>query len=238
MIKKSEVELLIKYCESHLDLSKAELSPEYFYHSLPFCVIDSIFSIGAKYSATRNTVIKYCAKFDLVRLRDGPSYPEANAQQSVSEAIQNFDDYGIDRMAVEVLENRQRTSTKNGILKSEASHNFLQALKNFGVDDFQDFADCDVVDLEKSVTNITGQKSGISFSYFLMLAGSDDHIKPDRMIHRFLSNVIGRKIFTHEEARDLLLHATEELKYSYKDLTPRLLDHTIWNYERSKPKAS
>jgi hypothetical protein len=41
------------------------------------------------------------------------------------------------------------------------------------------------------VQRIPGQRSGISFAYFLMLARSDDMVKPDRMIRRFVGRAMG-----------------------------------------------
>ena len=39
--------------------------------------------------------------------------------------------------------------------------------------------------LEKKIKEIPGQKSGLSFKYFLMLVGNENLIKPDRMIIRY-----------------------------------------------------
>ena len=46
-------------CESVLDLSSASLSASYYYDSLPYCVIDAVFSIGVKYTSTQNVVKNY-----------------------------------------------------------------------------------------------------------------------------------------------------------------------------------
>lgn len=40
------IKRLAQYCDKILDLKRAKLNEEYFYQSLPLCVIDSIYSIG------------------------------------------------------------------------------------------------------------------------------------------------------------------------------------------------
>jgi len=40
--------------------------------------------------------------------------------------------------------------------------------------------------------NFRGKKSGVSLRYFYMLLGSEDNIKPDRMIMRFIHQALGR----------------------------------------------
>ena len=41
---------------------------------------------------------------------------------------------------------------------------------------------------------IPGQRSGISLTYFFMLAGSDDLVKPDRMLGRFLRGCLSHEV--------------------------------------------
>ena len=60
-----------------------------------------------------------------------------------------------------------------------------------------------------------------------MLAGSDGLIKPDRMVLRFLEDCLGRLV-NAEEALRLCAGAVAELKAQYPAMTPRLLDHKIW----------
>ena len=66
-----------------------------------------------------------------------------------------------------------------------------------------------------------------------MLAGSDEFIKPDRMILRFLFSALGRQV-SPVEAQLLLHGATQQLRRSYPELTPRLLDHEVWKYQREQ----
>lgn len=68
-----------------------------------------------------------------------------------------------------------------------------------------------------------------------MLAGSDDLIKPDRMIMRFLEAALNRSA-SLADAQELLKGAAELLQREFQEMTPRLLDYAIWNYQRSTSK--
>lgn len=71
-------ERIAQYCNIHLHLQNAELSEEYYYHSLPFCIIDAVYSLAARYSSTKNAVIRFCNVEGLPRLRQHGS-PRANS---------------------------------------------------------------------------------------------------------------------------------------------------------------
>jgi hypothetical protein len=71
--------------------------------------------------------------------------------------------------------NRQRTSSRSGILKAEAVYLFAKALLAAGINKFSDLRDRGkLTDAEMRVKEIPGQGSGITFKYFLMLSGEDD----------------------------------------------------------------
>lgn len=86
--------------------------------------------------------------------------------------------------------------------------------------------------MENEIKKIPGQTTGISLDYFLMLAGDDTHIKMDRMMNRFLMTSIG-EIPTKHKARTLIIDAVKILKNKYPNLTPKMLDHQIWLYQRN-----
>ena len=133
-----------------------------------------------------------------------------------------------------IFANRQRTSARSGILKCEAVYRFALALRTRGTEYFQDVpAAAESRSLDRMIRDIPGQRSGISLQYFWMLAGSDDFIKPDRMILRFLNEALGRMV-SPAEAQTLLLNATERLRQLHPEITPRLLDHEIWKHQREQ----
>jgi len=229
----NEVVKIVEFCKNNLKLINAKLSEEYFYNSLPLCVIDSVFSIGVNYVSTKNVVERYCKFFNLDMIRKVKSkLPSKKEQQSVTDFCEKFEEYGIIFFTNSIFKNKQRTSTKNGILKSQAVYEFCKVLKKYNVNYFQDVKK--IISSKKfeiDIKKIKGQSSGISLKYFFMLTGSDDFIKPDRMVLRFLKNILNRNI-SLEEAHNLLKETTKELKTEYTNLNPRLLDHQIWIFQR------
>lgn len=227
------VALIAAQCDQLLDLKNASLSKEYFYQSLPLCAIDAVFSIGIKYESVRNVVRRYCDYFGLQRLRSpSEDFPPVEEQESVASFLERMSSLGLEKFTNEIFANRCRTSTVNGILKTEAVLRFAEVLHQYGVDYFQDVPKV-LVDrnFEDSIRCIPGQRSGIALGYFFMLSGSNDLIKPDRMILRFLTNIVGRSV-TIQEARSLLSQVSQTLNLRYPHITPRLLDYEIWKYQR------
>jgi len=222
------------HCRNHLDLNVDRLDAEGYYVSLPLCVIDTVYSIGARYQSTELTVKRYCQFFGLERLSE-TRFPDPARQHSISQLLEIFDRYGVERMASEVFQNRQRTSTRNGILKAEAVGRVSQLLHRFQVEFLQDaervLGDRD---FEAQFQAIPGQASGISLRYFYMLVGSEDFIKPDRMVARFIWAATQRQV-TVEQMHVVIVGAAKILSQQYPSLTPRRLDHMIWNFQRSQP---
>ena len=219
-----------------LSLDGAALDREYHYNSLSLCVIDAVFSIGVKYEAVRAVVSRYCEYFGLEQYRpDQLAVPAKTSQEALGGLVGHFDDFGLERMTNDVFANRQRTSTKSGILKAEAVWKFASALRSHRIEYLQDVGETlPSVALRQAITLIPGQGSGISLQYCWMLAGSDELIKPDRMVLRFLEDSLGRPV-SPEEALRLVAGAVAELKAHYPAMTPRLLDHKIWEYQRAGP---
>jgi hypothetical protein len=220
-------------CADELDLQAATLGPEYFYQSLPLCVIDAVYSIGVRYQGVQNIVRRYCEYFGLQEFRAPiEQIPQPSQQQSLSVFLENFASLGIPKLTLDVFRNRQRTSSRNGILKSEAVFHFAKVCHESGMDFLQDVGP-KVLDtpLEMKLRKIPGQ--GISVGYFFMLAGNDDLIKPDRWILNFLTRCLGRSPGL-AEAQSLFSAVCSILRKQHPSLSPRLLDNTIWKYERSR----
>lgn len=73
----------------------------------------------------------------------------------------------------------------------------------------------------------------MSWKYLLMLAGIDG-IKPDRMIHGYITNAIGVRV-TDQEAIDLLTN----VQRAWPEPRPTLLelDHAIWRYQSGRANS-
>lgn len=237
MITNQDSHTIARFCKNQLDLATAQLSDEYYYQSLPLCVIDAVFSIGVNYTSTRNVVIRFCEHFGIERISKNSRPPDITAQLSIREFLDIYQEYGVSRMTEEIYCNRQRTSTRNGILKSEAVLKFSQVLDSHHCNYLQDV---DTVigkqSFEDQVQQIPGQRSGIALRYFYMLAGSDNYIKPDRMIERFIYSALNRRL-SIEESHAVIVEAHKILAQEYPFLTLRALDHAIWNYQRAKKSS-
>ncbi|KUG24537.1 hypothetical protein ASZ90_005649 [hydrocarbon metagenome] len=235
MITEMDIIKVKEFCVSVLDIQNTKLNDEYFYQSLPLCVIDSVYSIGVKYEGTRRTVIKYCDYYGLQRIRSNrETIALTEDQESIKHFIEKMEASGIRFFADNVFRNRQRTSARKGILKSEAVLQFAKTLQKYNVNYFQDVPKIiNNADFENDIRKIKGQGSGISLKYFLMLCGSGDLIKPDRWIKEFINDAIAKQL-SNQECQDLLSSACYRMKVECPKLTPRLLDNKIWEYQREK----
>lgn len=231
----NNIDLIVVHVDRVLTLDSACLGSEYYYKSLPLCIVDAVYSIGVRYEGVKNVVDRYCARFNLQRTRTTKSlFSPVHEQESISAFCENTERIGPVNMAEEVYRNRQRTSARNGILKADAVYRFAIVLRKYNIEYLQDMSGAvENIALEKDIRSIPGQASGISLKYFFMLAGSDDIIKPDRMILAFLGEALGRPV-SMSEAQDLLSAAAKQLRVNYPNLTPRLLDHEIWKYQRDQ----
>ncbi len=233
MCEIEEIELLANYCRDHLPLQDATLSDEYYYKSLPLCVIDAVYSIGIRYTTTRNVVINFCNELNITRLRNhGEPHPPIDEQLCIQSLLNLYEENGVDEMTERYFDCRNRTSARNGILKSEAVFRFSRVLNDYGVNYFQNVpAVINNEAFENSIMDIPGQKSGLSLRYFYMLSGEDNFIKADRMITRFIDSAIGR-VLNPDEATSCIMQTHELLLNDFPELTPRELDHEIWKYQK------
>lgn len=218
-----------------LDLGNARLSSAYYYAHLPLCVVDSVFSIGVRYAGVRCTVARWCnrQKWNAFRAHgsDFPSKKDQKTMKNFLAALPADPD-----KAAALFGNRQRTSSRSGILKAEAARRFAQVLAEHRIDVFQDLANSsegELEELERAIRMLPGQTSGLSFDYFRMLAGRDDLVKADRWIVRFVKAAVGRPI-APREAGNAVKEAARQLARCLPHVTPRLLDHAIWSHGTGK----
>jgi hypothetical protein len=226
------------HVEKVLPLDTARLGNEYFYQSLPLCVVDAVYSINARYSGVQNVLARYCKRFGLRTFRaHGAAFPPIDEQESISQFCARAEQFSPERLAAEVFENRQRTSARSGILKAEASYRFACILRAHRIEYFQQASVATGnARLECDLGTIPGDASGARLQYFWMLAGSDDLIKPDRWVVGFLESVVRHSV-DFASAQALVTAAVERLKARHKNLTPHMLDYMIWDYQRGVGKS-
>ena len=226
-----DIQRLVTYCRNHLDLT-TELGAEYSYRHLPLCLVDAIFSIGVRYTSTRKTVERLSAIVGAHKTM--VSLSKGGREFTISDLLALYRQHSLESMTNEVFANRQRTSTRGGILKSEAVRKAAELMAEFGVDTMADAGHIDSADFEAAFCKISGQKSGISLRYLRMLLGSENEIKPDRMIIRFIAAATGREPKV-DECHPLLVEVSRALSSEYPNLKPRTLDNLIWQFQsRSK----
>jgi len=226
-MKEAIIDKISTFCgEIFNDKKDFELSKEYHYSHLPLCVIDAVFFIGVKYEAVTNTVDRFCKYFQIEKY-------SANKELTTSYFLRLMKSININDLTEIIYNNRQRTSSKNGILKSEAVVRFLEILQNNKIETLKDIQNKANSNLENQIKKIPGQKSGISFKYFLMLSGSDDFVKPDRMIIRFLESITDQKVNIND-CQIIIQETVKQLNKTEFNLTPKKLDNLIWNFQRSR----
>ncbi len=216
-------------------LKPLPLPAEFFYASLPLCVIDAVFSIGVTYTSTANTVTRFCERQGWTKSL-APDAPRSTGEHTISEFLALFDGLTPDQMADDPFGNRQRTSTRSGILKAEAVRQYAEALQANGIEDFGDMTETRLTMIEKQVRRIPGQGSGISFDYFRMLAGNDNLIKPDRMVQRYVAKAANMRPeqVTPELARSLMRGVITILAEQESKWSERQLDYAIWTKQRTQ----
>ena len=226
---------IVKKIKKDIQLLQSNLGDEYFYNSLSLCIIDAVFSMGVRYTSTENTVKKYCNFFKLqtFRDRDDKRFPNHKNQDTVENLISQIEDLSISKFTEQVFNNKQRTSTKSGILKTEAVLMFAKVLVDSGISSFKDIDKLFKSEIvEKRIKEIPGQNSGISFKYFLMLSGNDKLIKPDRMIIRYVEEIVGFKL-DEKVTIKLIQDAAKILNKEFPNINSRSLDHEIWKYQKN-----
>ncbi|MDX1885370.1 heme peroxidase [Mycolicibacterium sp. 120270] len=249
-----ELESLVNACERDLGDDALWFSPDGYPASLALCIIDAVFSIGVKYVGVVNLVRRYRA------YRVGQTgNADADGGLELMGTFEHLD--GPEGWAAK-LENKQRTSTKSGILKSEAVLREAHILARHGIWTVRDLLAARqagrLSDIKADWCAVPGQRSAISWSYFLMLArvlpeddvprASTDKrpqlgrtsdfddavagVKPDRMIKRYVANAIG---VGGAGLSDRKAAALVKAAAGAKGWDVIALDHAIWRFESGRP---
>lgn len=229
------IDKTLEYILGTINIENAKLSKSYYYNSIVFCIIDAIYSIGARYASTIKTVERYCNKNELQIHREYGSLPvNITDEHGVEDYLKMVEEITYLEMAEDLFENRQRTSTRNGILKAQAIYEFASILYKYNINFYGDieklYKDKNV---HRKLKNIKGQNSGISLNYFFMLTGDENKVKPDRHIINYFKEATGKNL-SHYEIEILMGKSVSTLKNINSNLTIRSLDHAIWAYMSSR----
>ena len=221
------IELLAKRCDTDLGDPDLWFRPDGYPHSLALCIIDSIASTGAHYNSVKN-VLRHYIDYRLVQGGNADT-------DNVGTLLGTFNELGGPQQWATMTNNRKPASTTKGApLKAEAIYDAASRLHERGIDsaDALRAATTDELsDTKMAWTTVSGQRSGITWNYFLMLAGIPG-VKADRMVIRYVADAIGS---TPESvsATDAAILVKAVAEQSGRNITH--LDHAIWRFQSGRP---
>ena len=219
----AEAEKLAEACRAIFGDPSTWITANGYPNSLALCVIDSLWSTGPSYGAVQNVVAAYSTHRRLSG--HDPS------QDGMCELLDVFTDVGGSVDFAELVNNHNRAySDDHAPLKAEVVYQAVLALHKMRVRTMKDLhaqyaADEHLTNLKETWLKLPSQSSGVTFNYFLILAGYPS-VKPDRMIIRFVKKhgVISREMTTMETG-DLIKQAAK-----LYPVAANRLDHVIWRF--------
>lgn len=207
------------------------------YQSVALAILDSIYSTGHVYQGVINLIDRYC---ELRRKEEGD--PKTDTATDLIEAFERWG--GVEGFA---LKTKNRWRTSSSLQAPYKAYAALEAAKILAAHSIETAGDVvnrlteresrEHSDIAKEWLAITGQSSGLTWNYFLMLLGIPG-VKADRMVIRFVTETLDRpKDVSAKEASRLVEAVADDLNLNYIQL-----DHTIWRFQSerdySKPKST
>ncbi|WP_446666507.1 hypothetical protein [Flexivirga sp. B27] len=194
------------------------------YSSVALCLIDSIYSTGNRYAGVIDAVRKY-------RERRGIN---ASADDTASDLVAAVKSWGGADALADTTKHWRCWPSTDAPFKADAvvrAAAILAAHRIETIDDVQERLGTpeqqDESPVKKEWLRIPGQRSGLTWTYFLMLAGVPG-VKADRMVVRYVSRVLQRDVHPREAARLVSEVATR------RNLSRLKLDHAIWRFESGR----
>jgi hypothetical protein len=182
--------------------------------------MDSIWSIGVRYQGVLNVLTRY---------RELRRSHRADADHDEpADLVAAVDMLGGAEAFADAVQNHQRTSARGGVLKAEAVYSACGVLAAAGLrtpEDLRGLTDRGLEALRGVWTGLHGQGSGLSSTYFTMLAGLSG-VKADRMVRRFVASALGVPDVAADRAARLVVDAAARLGRD-----ARIVDYAIWRNE-------
>lgn len=221
----SDVEKLYDACLRDLGDPQRWFSPRGYPDSLALCVIDSVYSTGARYV----TVEKIIARYRGYRAAQG-----ADAEtDGAAELLHNIAELGGPDPWASQIGNRRPTSTAvNAPLKSVAVARAAEVLVAQGIlttEDLRAIVDDEIRrdEVKAAWCDVPGQRSGITWEYAQILAKIPG-VKADRMVLGYVCWEVGP--VDAVRAAELVRATAEAGGWDVIDL-----DHAIWRFESKRP---
>lgn len=207
-----------------------------YYSSLALCALDAILSIRLNYDRHVVPAIKHmCSLIGIDMLAFNP-YVMPNAEQQIT--VSDFKRTLIEKNLWDVdglrtVIGNYKTAGSSQIYKAEAFIKFVNTLTKYKIETFQDLNSCADQDaLERELRSIKGQK--VAVDYFFMLAGELNDVKVDMHLTRFAQEATGVNHLSLSQIKNLFIEAAAFLTAKGISMTPRRLDHIVWNWQRNQ----
>ena len=142
--------------------------------------------------------------------------------------LRTFDEVGGVNEWADRIGNRKPTSTgPNAPLKAAAVQSAAAVLADLGITTTAELAAADRTAAAQSWLAIPGQRSGLTWSCLLTLAGIKE-ARADRMVIRYVANALEVEpmSLTADDVGDLVEAAAHDA-----GVDPAALDHAIWRFE-------
>ncbi len=208
---------LLDYIQKTIGIKKSSM-PNY-YHSLPVCILDDIYSLQSKYETITFPTVKRFADHFL----GGDLYTD---DYSIDDFIRDLDTEGLHNVMMLVLNNRQCVG---GRRKIDVCYDVAKKLQKLNIQTFDDFNNYnDKEYLSFSLRQIKGVGDA-AIDYLFMMVGDDNRVKPDVHIHHCIKDAIGHDV-SNEECQNLFREVSLAIVDEMPFATPRFLDGLVWTY--------
>ena len=208
-----------------IDLEGAELSKDFFPAHLTVALVDAVFTPRLRYYTHVAPIIeRYCRQFGLRRLRDKKAgLPPIDQQETLTDLIAHYEELGPGGIQSEIVQS-EYCSPGTKILKSENVRRAAVALLDAGIETLQDMESRRPEDIKRILRPLPGI-SDRTIHMFLMYWGTDDLVKGDVHVMRFVATALDMDRVLPEQAERVVAEAAREL-----GVAPRLLDYKIWEF--------
>lgn len=215
------------------EITPAEESEAYFYSHPTLCLIDAVYSLQSRYEAIVVPLIdRYVDAYDLRPKSDRRRRP-ADREDTLEDLIPRLEGRSRQQFIADIV-GAKRDYKPNRVEKSLVVFHMAQVLVESGVNTLAELASwAERTDLEQ-FKNQNPRIKGfgpVGLNYLAMLAGNEALIKPDTMIHWFLTRALGGRKLSNQDAVTVLQKGARLL-----GITPRSWDHAIWLYESERSR--
>lgn len=227
MMVAGRIDVLVARCA--VDLGRPDLwfEPDSYYGSLAMCIVEAIQSTRSHYTSVQRVIRRYT---------EYRGEQEANAKaDNATDLIRTFDELGGPDHWADRVGNRKPTSTNaNAPLKATAILEAARALAELDLATAEQLRQADDALLERAqdVWNaVPGQRSGLTWSYLLMLAGVRGFAS-DHLVSRYLARAL--QISENDLSADGIVVLVDNVALRTGQ-NPQCLGNTIWRFESRRP---